>query len=107
MSEEQIVGRCKCGQNLTIDHLKNCPYRPSKSAEEEEEDSLNLTDLLEAPCIFCNYNGSGYYQEKTHNLGCPWRDIGGLDWRLKQFPTLIKLWAAKYWAARRDAEKGT
>lgn len=33
--------------------------------------------LLESPCIFCGYKGSGYYQLETHKGNCPWRKIGG------------------------------
>ena len=33
--------------------------------------------LLAAPCVFCGYNGEGYWQRGTHETFCPWRDVGG------------------------------
>lgn len=32
---------------------------------------------LDAPCRFCGYNSSGYWQAGTHAAGCPWHKIGG------------------------------
>jgi uncharacterized protein CbrC (UPF0167 family) len=29
-------------------------------------------DILDEPCVFCGYNGPGYWQEKTHKKECPW-----------------------------------
>jgi len=37
--------------------------------------------LLAAPCIFCGYNGPGYYQAKTHKKHCYWYYVGGLQER--------------------------
>uniref|UniRef100_A0A6M3KX25 Uncharacterized protein n=1 Tax=viral metagenome TaxID=1070528 RepID=A0A6M3KX25_9ZZZZ len=34
-------------------------------------------DVLDAPCIFCGYNGVGYWQGKTHSKECPWYETGG------------------------------
>ena len=34
-------------------------------------------DVLGAPCIFCGYNGVGYWQGKTHSKECPWYETGG------------------------------
>jgi hypothetical protein len=33
--------------------------------------------MLRAPCVFCGYEGQGYWQEGTHDEACPWRDVGG------------------------------
>ena len=34
-------------------------------------------ELLDAPCVFCGYNGAGYWQRGTHDPRCPVHDIGG------------------------------
>jgi len=46
--------------------------------------------LLDAPCSFCNYNGPGYYQAKTHSKSCVWYHVGGHDERIKYFIKAIK-----------------
>ena len=33
--------------------------------------------LLGAPCVFCDYNGQGYWQAGTHARECPWFSLGG------------------------------
>lgn len=33
--------------------------------------------LLAAPCVFCGYNGPGYWQPITHRPECPWYHLGG------------------------------
>jgi hypothetical protein len=33
--------------------------------------------VLEAPCVFCGYNGQGYWQSGTHAAECPWARVGG------------------------------
>ena len=35
--------------------------------------------VFSSPCIFCNYNGEGYWQTKTHNKDCPCFDVGSLE----------------------------
>jgi len=35
------------------------------------------SDPLGAPCVFCGYNGQGYWQSETHTAACPWRAVGG------------------------------
>ena len=32
---------------------------------------------LDSPCIFCGYNGKGYWQIGTHLKDCPFYSIGG------------------------------
>lgn len=39
--------------------------------------------LLDAPCIFCGYNGAGYWQKGTHSKDCRLSDVGGFDDRRK------------------------
>lgn len=31
-----------------------------------------------APCVFCGYNGRGFFQAGTHHEDCPWHNIGGV-----------------------------
>ena len=33
--------------------------------------------MLDAPCLWCGYNGEGYWQPTTHELTCPWHNVGG------------------------------
>jgi hypothetical protein len=40
-----------------------------------------IDKILEAPCIFCGYNGSGYWQLHTHKKSCPFFEIGGKEER--------------------------
>lgn len=48
-----------------------------------------MHNLLNAPCIFCGYNGEGYYQAGTHSANCPWYNIGGDSKRYGKLPSLI------------------
>jgi hypothetical protein len=38
--------------------------------------------LLDAPCLFCGYNGAGYWQSGTHAKDCRWHSVGGFDDRM-------------------------
>lgn len=42
-------------------------------------DTLLITGI--APCVFCQYNGEGFYQPQTHGTSCPWENVGGLTER--------------------------
>ena len=56
-----------------------------QEALREAAERLGVGDangLLEAPCLWCGYNGEGYYQAGTHGQSCPWNTIGGCDERL-------------------------
>lgn len=44
----------------------------------------------EAPCIFCGFNGGGYWQAGTHSPKCPWYKIGGAAEREEKFSGAIK-----------------
>ena len=37
-----------------------------QNSENAESPSVGLSDLLAAPCLFCGYNGQGYYQAGIH-----------------------------------------
>ena len=56
-----------------------------QEALREAAERLGVGDsngLLAAPCLWCGYNGEGYYQAGTHGQLCPWNTIGGCDERL-------------------------
>ena len=36
-----------------------------------------MNDQLSAPCQWCGYNGTGYWQARTHKPQCPWFVMGG------------------------------
>lgn len=42
-----------------------------------------MSEILEAPCVFCAYNGHGYWQVLTHDEKCPWRHVAGSGTRTK------------------------
>jgi len=52
----------------------------------------DINDLLEAPapCLFCSYNGHGYWQRGTHHKQCPWNAIGGEAERAENLPDLTR-----------------
>lgn len=33
--------------------------------------------ILDAPCVFCGYNGASYWQKHTHSKECPFHEVGG------------------------------
>jgi len=39
------------------------------------------TQAVEAPCKWCGYNGTNYWQEGSHPRHCPWHYVGGGDAR--------------------------
>lgn len=38
--------------------------------------------LLQAPCMFCDYNGASYWQSGSHKGDCPWFTVGGINDRI-------------------------
>ena len=46
--------------------------------------------LLQAPCLWCEYNGAGYWQPDTHDSWCPWNKIGGEKERTEHCRALAK-----------------
>ena len=68
--------------------------------------------LLEASCLFCGYNGTGYWQAGTHAEGCPWHHVGGIVERAERLPGVVAALRderdqARGWAARwKDLAKG-
>lgn len=43
----------------------------------------NAIQMNTAPCRYCGYNGSGYYQPRTHKFHCKWYHIGGMVERME------------------------
>ena len=43
----------------------------------QRADLGDCNSLLDAPCLWCGYNGEGYWQPTTHDLACPWHNVGG------------------------------
>ena len=58
-----------------------------------------MDNLIESPCIFCGYNGNGYYQKYTHPPGCPWRYVGGEERRSALRKYMLKDMAKAYYEA--------
>ena len=56
-----------------------------QEALREAASKLGIGDssgLLDAPCLWCGYNGRGYYQVGTHDKSCIWHTVGGRNERL-------------------------
>lgn len=45
--------------------------------ETDNPETRTVRDLLSAPCLFCGYNGAGYWQAGMHAEECPWHVIAG------------------------------
>ncbi len=62
---------------------------------EAARDSVGIRRSLEAPCIFCAYNGAGYWQAWTHDSKCPWWALGGA-WDREQALPRVRQFAGKF-----------
>lgn len=49
---------------------------------------MSHSNLFDAPCVFCGYNGAGYWQSGTHGEHCPWHDLGGEAQRIASLKSL-------------------
>lgn len=60
--------------------------------DETTKSCLEAGKLLveRAPCFFCGYNGSGFYQAGTHGAACPWHGVGGSAERAAALPRLLR-----------------
>ena len=54
-----------------------------------EDYKMAATNIEDAPCVFCGYNGRGYYQVGTHDVCCPWHRLGGSKERSDVFRTVV------------------
>ena len=58
-------------------------YRDGRDVLETVEGRATIT-VLAPPCVFCGYDGEGYWEAGTHSKTCPWFEVGGIpDRRLK------------------------
>lgn len=48
-----------------------------------------MKNMLDAPCLFCGYNGQGYWQNGTHHEQCPWHMVSGSVDREMMLPKLV------------------
>ena len=48
------------------------------------------SNLLNAPCVFCEYDGELYWQIETHDEKCPWYMVGGEKDRASLLPYVIR-----------------
>ena len=70
---------------VLVDEITQALTTARWEALREAAERLGVGDsngLLAAPCLWCGYNGEGYYQAGTHGQSCPWNTIGGCDERL-------------------------
>lgn len=51
----------------------------------------NPQSLLDAPCMWCAYNGQKYWQKGTHDKECPWHDIGSFEDRCNKLEKVLGL----------------
>jgi hypothetical protein len=49
-----------------------------------------MINILDALCVFCDYNGSNYWQKGTHNKYCPFFIVGGVQDREQELMPAIK-----------------
>lgn len=62
----------------------------SPPRRQRTKDESITCELTESPCLFCGYNGSGFYQTGTHHENCPWHLIGGDKERKAKIPKLME-----------------
>jgi hypothetical protein len=63
---------------------------------------VNGQSLLDAPCLWCAYNGIGYWRAKTHGAACPWHNVGSFDERARKVDETLGLAAL----TRKDGANG-
>lgn len=66
--------------------------------------SVATRKLLHAPCIFCGYSGELYWQEETHDIKCPWRNVGGELIRQKELKKSLLQDMATAYMEKQNAE---
>jgi len=50
----------------------------------------DFKSVLDAPCVFCGYDGPNYLQKGSHKKSCPFHDIKGHADRQKALRGIIK-----------------
>ena len=54
-----------------------------------------MSNLLDAPCVFCGYNSNNYWQPRSHTTTCPWYHVGGTEIREKLLRKTVEDLAVK------------
>ena len=49
-----------------------------------------MEKLINAPCVFCGYDGTGYWQKYTHDKSCPFYRVGGESGRKEALLSAIR-----------------
>lgn len=57
---------------------------------------MEMSQLLAAECVFCGYNGEGYWQVGTHAKDCPWFNIGGEAERAAKVGVFMRIYYKEY-----------
>ena len=79
------------------------------SDDDVERRAVSVYRLLGAPCVFCGYNGPGYWQSGTHDWRCPWYWRVGFEERqrvLSAFLRLLYLVWVDTWADDEGEDEG-
>lgn len=71
--------------------LAHCQKEHDQAVKEERQALIakilwrinEREQVVAAPCIFCGYDGGGYWQDHTHSKDCPFYEIGGVMERIK------------------------
>lgn len=58
-----------------------------------------------APCLFCGYNGSGYWKAGTHEKDCPFHKVGGIEERRAALPKVFKSLRTQLAEAKAEIER--
>lgn len=59
----------------------------------DNPEERTVKELLSAPCLFCGYNGEGYWQSSTHTEECPWHHVAGSYERAHMFrDEVVGIW---------------
>lgn len=71
---------------------QNASRGATRKGDMEKDSGLSERDeaLLNAPCIFCGYDGQGYWQAGTHASNCPWANIGSSCFRENKLRKFIQ-----------------
>lgn len=71
-----------------------------------ERSVVSVSGLLEAPCVFCGYNGPGYWQRLTHDKNCPWYPQGGFNERREVLPKFLRFMYLHWVATEMGDDRG-
>ncbi len=76
---EEVISRWRFShsaeQRIIIDELDR--LRAEREGMVLVPESRLTLETLNAPCIYCGYNGAGYWQAGTHSKDCRWHSVGG------------------------------